>query len=288
MERPVEMCSLAAYRLHNENMSDKVMIIADTRHTQRWSERGVDPLLCNGDLAFFSKCITTLEGLSLWAHERTPGVPRNVEDSETVDLADVLGAIAEDLHLTRCAQVCFAGTEEDQTEQQDQGTIDEVLGGPDLKQEKDSLEEADREADLLEQKPLLGHPEPEKEHLASWLRPRAAIRRLHRNLRHLPREALVQMLHAARAPQDYINAAKTFHNTKSRSQTHKGSPPGPHTLNHDVRDDVFEIVDSVGVRYSILNAICMGTTYDQAWIVRESEVHGSPSSHACLQAFVHG
>ena len=37
-----------------------------------------------------------------------------------------------------------------------------------------------------------------------------------------------------------------------------------------------------------LNAVCMGTTYGQAWIVRESEVHGSPSSHACLRAFVHG
>ena len=42
-----------------------------------------------------------------------------------------------------------------------------------------------------------GHPESEKERLASWLRlprrARAAIRRLHRNLRHLPKEALVQM-----------------------------------------------------------------------------------------------
>ena len=31
-----------------------------------------------------------------------------------------------------------------------------------------------------------------------------------------------------------------------------------------------------------------GTTYDQAWIVRETENLGSPSSHACLRAFVHG
>ena len=76
-------------------------------------------MLCNGDLDIFSNCITTLEALRLWAHERTPGVPRNVEDLETVDFADVLGAIAEDFHLTRCAQVCFAGSEEDQAEQQD-------------------------------------------------------------------------------------------------------------------------------------------------------------------------
>ena len=34
--------------------------------------------------------------------------------------------------------------------------------------------------------------------------------------------------------------------------------------------DVFEIVDSVGMRFSILNAVCMRTTYDQARIVRES------------------
>ena len=51
--------------------------------------------------------------------------------------------------------------------------------------------------------------------------------------------------------------------------------------------DVFEIVDSVGKRSSILNAVCMGTTYDQAWIVRESESLGSPLSHACLRA-LHG
>ena len=81
-------------------------------------------------------------------------------------------------------------TEEDQAEQHDHGTIDDVLGDQDLKQGKDGLEEGDREADLLEQMPLPGQPEAEKERLASWLRlnrrARVAIRRLHRNLRQLP------------------------------------------------------------------------------------------------------
>ena len=101
------------------------------------------------------------------------------------------------------------------------------------------------------------------------------------------------MLRAARAPQDYFSAAKTFRcqgcdNTKPRPQTHKVSPPRPYTFNHEVGVDVFQIVDSVGVRFSILNAVCMGNTHDQAWVVRESETLGSPSSHACLPAFVHG
>ena len=278
------MCSLKMSSLQNLNAHDKVIIIADTRHTQRWSERQVDPMLCQGDLAFFCNCLVTLEHMRLWAHESTPGIPRNVNDLEIFEFADLLGAIAEDQHLTRCAQVCFTSTEEDQAEQCDRGTIDEVLGDQDMEQGGDALEEADREADLLEQMPPPGHREPEKERLASWLRlprgARVAIRRLHRNLRHLPKEALLQMLRAARAAQDYINAGKTFRchgcdNTKPRPQTHKVSPPRPCTFNHEVGVDVFEIVDSVGMRFSIVNAVCTGTTYDQSWIVRESENLGS-------------
>ena len=111
-ERPVEMCLLEMFLSQNVN----------TRHTQRWSERKVDTVLCKGDLVFFCYCPMTLESLRLWAHERTPGIPRNVEDLETVEFADVLCAITEDQHLPRCAQVCFTGTEEDQAEQHDHGT----------------------------------------------------------------------------------------------------------------------------------------------------------------------
>ena len=33
------------------------------------------------------------------------------------------------------------------------------------------------------------------------------------------------------------------------------------------------------MRFSILNAVCMGTTFDEAWIVRESETLGSLRHH---------
>ena len=100
-------------------------------------------------------------------------------------------------------KACFAGTEESQAERHDQGTIDEVQEDQDVEEGGDAMEEANREAYLLEQIPIPGRPESEKELLASWPRlPRRArvpSRRLHRNLRHLPKEALVQMLRAARA-----------------------------------------------------------------------------------------
>ena len=56
---------------------------------------------------------------------------------------------------------------EDQAEQRDHGTIDEVLGNHDMEEGGDALEEADRESDLREQMLFLGHPESEKEPLAS-------------------------------------------------------------------------------------------------------------------------
>ena len=56
------------------------------------------------------------------------------------------------------------------TKLNNQGTVDDVLRDQDLEQGKDVLEEADREADLLEQIPLPGHPTSEKERLDSWLR----------------------------------------------------------------------------------------------------------------------
>ena len=93
-------------------LNNKVIIIADTRHTRRWSERKVDPTLCKGDRTFFRNYPVALENLGLCARERTPGILRNVGDLETVEFAEIFGAIAEDQHLIRCAQVCFTGSEE--------------------------------------------------------------------------------------------------------------------------------------------------------------------------------
>ena len=75
-------------------------------------------------LAFHCSCPITSNRVRPWTHEHTLGVPRNVNDLQSVEFADFLGSIAEDHHLTRCAQVCLAGTEEDQAEPHDQGTID--------------------------------------------------------------------------------------------------------------------------------------------------------------------
>ena len=144
---------------------------------------------------------------------------------------------------------------------------------------------------------LPGFPENEKQRRKLWLniprRARIAIRRLHRNFRRLPKNALVQMLRAAKAPNIYIDAAKAFRcdacaANQPKPQTHKVSRPHRYIFGHEVGIDVFEIRDAAGKYYDILNAVDMGTTFDQAWIVRVGDTHGSPSSGACLKAFDQG
>ena len=94
-----------------------MIIFADTRHSQRWFERKVDPTLRKGDLDFFSDCPATPKHQRPRTHEHTPGIPKNLDDLEANEFAYVVGAIAEDFHLTQCAQVCSTGTEDDQAGQ---------------------------------------------------------------------------------------------------------------------------------------------------------------------------
>ena len=84
------------------NGNDEAIIVVDKRHIPD-SVRTKDlRILSIIYIEFFIHCPVTPELLRLGTHKRTPRI---------------LGTIAEDLHLTRCAQVCFTGAEDDQAEQ---------------------------------------------------------------------------------------------------------------------------------------------------------------------------
>ena len=154
------MCLHEVDPLQDANGNNKVITIADIRHIQRWFERKVDPILCKGDIDFFSNCPATAKHQLPRTHERTFGIPQNLDDLEANEFADVVGVIAEDLHLTLCAQVCSTGTEDDQAAQHDYGTIDEVLGDPDMEHEEmlrktEKLTHLNRDLFLVTQSPDL-------------------------------------------------------------------------------------------------------------------------------------
>ena len=51
---------------------------------------------------------------------------------------------------------------------------------------------------------------------------------------------------------------------------------------------MIEIKDDAGTHFDILNCVCYGTTFQQAFIVREGATNGVPSSSSCLHEFVKG
>ena len=99
----------------------------------------------------------------------------------------------------------FAGTEEAAAEAEPP-IIDAVLG-PEDQAFADPAELHDDEQDLLEKLPLPGNPTSEAKRKRLWLslprRARIIIRRLHCNFRRLPKNALVQMLRAAKVPKEF-------------------------------------------------------------------------------------
>ena len=123
-------------------------------------------------------------------------------------------------------------------------------------------------------------------------RARVAIRRLHRNFKHLPKNSLVQMLRAANAPKAYIEAARVYkcdacELSKPKPKTHKVTAPRPYSFNFEIGVDVLDVRDCNGRFYSILNVVDYGTTFQQAFVVRDSDAHGQPTSSKCPDAF-HG
>jgi hypothetical protein len=145
--------------------------------------------------------------------------------------------------------------------------------------------------------PLPGNPKSEQQRKKLWLslprRARISIRRLHRNFRHLPKQALVQRLRAAKAPKEYVDAAEAqccdvCDATEPPARTSKVALPKPYTFNHEIGIDVLEAKDAAGTFYDILNVVDNRTTFEQAFIVRVADVNGVPSSSACLEAFEKG
>ena len=209
-ERLVEMCSLEMSFLENVNGNDKVIIIPDTRHTQRWSERQVDPMLCQGDLAFFCNCPVTLEHLRLWAHEVSHEMcvickqsnlrPFSVRSLKTNILLDVLSYVSQvqkrtkpnNITMERLTKFCEIKT----------WKKEEMLWEKPI----EKLIYLNRCLSLVTQR-----PRKNVWHLGFVFLAELALRSDdYIETCDIDRRKHSCRCYAARAPQDYVNAAKTF------------------------------------------------------------------------------
>ncbi|CAE7728714.1 RE1 [Symbiodinium sp. CCMP2592] len=180
-----------------------------------------------------------------------------------------------------------------QDEVEESGTLDAIVDPRDNRTAfMDDLELAE-EADILDTLPLAGFPKEESERRKAWSkvprRVRLGIRRLHTMMNHKPKEVLVQVLRGAGASEELVNAAKIFkcescRVSEEKVRTHPVSAPPPYEFNHTVSVDVLETADSTGAKFSWLNIIDVGTSYQVVTLVRVGG--GQPSSAKCLQKFM--
>ena len=273
----------------------KLCVALGAHESEAWNQCSMESRSGVGDLRIASNSPQALQTACEWADQPAIGTtPKSIDDVDSADLGEALIDLAVEHSLDRSMNVAFAGTTEDAEEQP---FLDTVEGPEDLRPDMDDADAVDLEKEMLEELPLPGNPKSERDRKRTWLqlprRVRIAIRRLHRNFRHMPKPALVAMLKAAKAPAIFIEAARkhrcdTCEQQKPRQPTHKVSAPKPYTFNHEVGVDVFEVKDSQGHYYDVLNCVCMGTTFQQAFIVRDGNTNGVPKSSDCLKAFYNG
>ena len=110
--------------------------------------------------------------------------------------------------------------------------------------DEDLSKAVDREKDLLDAMPLPGTPVDEAERRRAWiaipLRVRTATRRMHRQFGHPSSTALVQILRAAGAPPEYIQACRHFRcdaceDNKPKHQSTKVALPKDYVFGRNLR-----------------------------------------------------
>ena len=146
------------------------------------------------------------------------------------------------------------------------------------------------EQNLLDEMPLPGFSQDEATRRLLWAaiprKERVAIRRLHHTTGHKPKCVLTQILKGAHAPKEHIDDARQFrcdscHCTSDKPRTHPIAAPSPYSFNHELRVDVLEVQDDDSNRYSFLNILCVGTTFQAVALVRDGG--GTPTSTKRLE-----
>ena len=112
---------------------------------------------------------------------------------------------------------------------------------------------------------------------------------MHRQFGHPSSTVLVQILRAARAPPEYIQACRHFRcdaceDDKPKHQSTKVALPKDYVFGRNLGIDVLEIKDVADEPYLCLNILDLGTTFQQEVLLRQG--HGSQSSRECLDSFV--
>ena len=250
---------------------------------------------CRGDLTVYSTSSRIVQRMLDWGrHRKWSFAPFTVQDVGNPSYWDALLPVFVEVMADRVACVAFPAEAAAEMRDERGSTLDDP--GNDtmpVPLDEDLSKAVDREKDLLDAMPLPGTPVDEAERRRAWialpLRVRTAIRRMHRQFVHPSSTVLVQILRAARAPPENIQACRHFRcdaceDNKPKHQSSKVSLPKDY-VSVGISASMFWKSKMLLTNLTcVLNILDLGTTFQQVVLLRQG--HGSPSSRECLDSFV--
>ena len=185
--------------------------------------------------------------------------------------------------------VAFVGDMED--EARGDGEPFDALWDFENRAQANPVEELISKQTLIDEVEIPGLPQDEAERRRQWRKlpasARIAVRRLHRQFGHVPRQTMIHLLRAARVRSEFTDPVKlhrcpTCEETSHKRNAHKTALPHNYSFNHSLGIYVFEVVDMSGSKFQVVNMVDLRTTFQLCEVVRCGA--GQPSSSECLKA----
>ena len=267
------------------DMSNTKFLHVDVCQTPRWENYSTPqvPYIVGDNIGFTCNHELLQQGFASWANDK------NVDQVLSWDFVEWVKNWSQECMIDDLLATAFpAAVAEEHAEERP--PLDETMGEEDVAA-GNPVEEIVHEETLLDELEIPGFPKDEAARRVQWRklpqRVRIGIRRLHRQFGHVPRQVLINLLRAAKVNKEFIDGVRlhrctTCEDTAKKPPTHKVSMPYEYRFNHALGIDLLEVVDSVGQKYQVLNMVCLGTTFQQACVVRVGA--GQCSSSQCLAA----
>ena len=257
----------------------------DVAMTDRWEkhQHPQTPYINDHGLAFTCNDEQWTHEFESWFRGQT------MDDVLSWKFADWIGSWAKEDDLNHQMGIAFVGDMHEEAHEEHQRL--DALWDSDDRAQVNPVEELISEETLIDEVEIPGLPQDEVERRRQWrklpARVRIAVRRLHRQFGHVPRQTMIHLLRAARVRTEFIDAVKLHRctaceETSRKKPTHKTALPHNYSFNHSLGIDVFEIIDAGGSKFQVLNMVDLGTTFQLCEVVRTGQ--GQPSSSECLKA----
>ena len=243
----------------------------DIAHTRRWEDHANPqvPYLTDSGIGFTSNCEDLYKSLEDWSTNRV------FDDVLSWDFSTWLSEWTVDKSLDDQMFALFPAAVADEIEEGlGENPLVQIMDADD-RPVQDPIEDLIAEETLVDEYHIPGLPEDEQERRRLWKklpqRVRIGVRWLHRQFGHVPKQVMINLLRAAKARKEFIDAVRlhrceTCEKTAPKKPTHKVlvSLPGEYSFNHTLGIDVLEVVDAEGNPYQVLNMVCVGTTFQLA------------------------